>query len=86
MAQITEKELGIIKDRLGDEENLVAKYRLYASMTQDSEMKSNFEQIARARGFTGLLPAADTGLRAADPLSELGLSQAALDADTGDGG
>ena len=47
MAQITEKELGIIKDRLGDEENLVAKYRLYASMTQDSEMKSNFEQIAQ---------------------------------------
>lgn len=47
MAQITEKELGIIKDRLGDEENLVAKYRLYASMTQDSEMKNNFEQIAQ---------------------------------------
>ena len=47
MAQITEKELGIIKDRLGDEENLVAKYRLYASMTEDSEMKSNFEQIAQ---------------------------------------
>ncbi|MBQ7292920.1 MAG: spore coat protein [Clostridia bacterium] len=47
MAQITEKELGIIKDRLGDEENLVAKYKLYASMTQDSEMKSNFEQIAQ---------------------------------------
>lgn len=47
MAQITEKELGIIKDRLSDEENLVAKYRLYASMTQDSEMKSNLEQIAQ---------------------------------------
>ena len=47
MAQITEKELGIIKDRLGDEENLVAKYRLYASMTDDTEMKNNFEQIAQ---------------------------------------
>lgn len=46
MAQITEKELGLLKDRLGDEENLVAKYNLYASMTTDSELKSYFEQTA----------------------------------------
>ena len=47
MAQITEKELGTIKDRLGDEENLVAKYRLYASMTDDQEMKNCFLQAAQ---------------------------------------
>ena len=46
MAQITEKELGMIKDRLGDEENLVAKFRLYASMTEDAELKNSFEQMA----------------------------------------
>lgn len=46
MAQITEKELGTIKDRLGDEENLVAKFKLYASMTADAELKSSFEQMA----------------------------------------
>ena len=46
MAQITEKELGMIKDRLGDEENLVAKFKLYASMTEDTELKNNFEQMA----------------------------------------
>lgn len=47
MAQITEKELGIIKDRLAEEENLVAKYKLYASMTDDSEIKNYFEQTAQ---------------------------------------
>lgn len=47
MAQITEKELGIIKDRLGDEENLAAKYRLYASMTDDNEMKNYFNETAQ---------------------------------------
>lgn len=46
MAQITEKELGLIKDRLTDEENLVAKYRLYASMTSDQEMKNYFNETA----------------------------------------
>lgn len=47
MAQITERELGLIKDRLGDEENLVAKYNLYASMANDSELKNYFEETAR---------------------------------------
>lgn len=47
MAKITEKELGIIKERLGDEENLVAKFNLYASMTEDTEMKNNFLQMAQ---------------------------------------
>ena len=47
MAQITEKELGLIKDRLGDEENLVAKYNLYASMATDGELKNYFEETAR---------------------------------------
>ena len=46
MAQITEKELGLLKDRLTDEENLVAKYRLYASMTSDQEMKNYFNETS----------------------------------------
>lgn len=46
MAQITEKELGLLKDRLTDEENLIAKYKLYASMTEDNEMKSYFTETA----------------------------------------
>lgn len=47
MAQITEKELGNINDRLSDEENLVAKYRFYASITEDAEMKNCFLQAAQ---------------------------------------
>lgn len=47
MAEITERELGMLKDRLGDEENLVAKYKFYASMTEDNEMKNYFEQTAQ---------------------------------------
>ena len=46
MPQITEKELGAINDQLAIEENLVAKYTHYASLTQDTALKNKYEQIA----------------------------------------
>ena len=47
MAQITEKELTAIGDLLSMEENLVAKYRAYATQTTDSALKNEYEQIAQ---------------------------------------
>lgn len=46
MAQITTKELGAIGDALAIEENLVAKYRYYACVTEDAALKTKYEQIA----------------------------------------
>ena len=46
MAQITAKELGALSDLMSVEENLVAKYRFYASQTQDATLKNQYEQIA----------------------------------------
>lgn len=47
MAQITEKELSAIADLLTVEENLIAKYKNYASGTTDSVLKNQYEQIAQ---------------------------------------
>ena len=47
MAQITAKELSAISDLLTVEQNLVAKYRAYATQTTDSNMKNRYEQIAQ---------------------------------------
>lgn len=47
MAEITEKELSAISDLLTVEQNLVAKYRAYASMTNDTVLKNQYEQIAQ---------------------------------------
>lgn len=46
MAQITAKELGSISDLLSVEENLAAKYRTYASITQDAELRAKYTEIA----------------------------------------
>ena len=46
MPQITEKELGTINDQLALEENLVAKYSFYATLTQDAALKNQYEKIA----------------------------------------
>ena len=46
MAQITEKELSAISDLLTIEQNLVQKYKSYASATTDSTLKNQYEQIA----------------------------------------
>ena len=48
MAQITTKELGAIGDSLALEENLIDKYRFYASTTEDSTLKNKYEQIAES--------------------------------------
>lgn len=46
MPTITTKELGSINDQLSLEENLVAKFKYFASVTEDSALKNKFEQIA----------------------------------------
>ena len=46
MAQITEKELSAISDLLSIEQNLVAKYRAYASIATDNALKDQYEAIA----------------------------------------
>jgi rubrerythrin len=44
--RITTKELSSLSDLLGMEANLVAKYRQYATDTNDATLKSLFEQTA----------------------------------------
>ena len=46
MAQISEKELSAISDLLSIEQNLVAKYRAYASIATDGAHKDQYESIA----------------------------------------
>lgn len=46
MAQITAKELGSLSDLMSVEENLAAKYKTYASITQDAELRAKYEQIS----------------------------------------
>ena len=46
MAQITAKELSAISDLLSVEENLIAKYKTFATQTTDATLKSKYEQIA----------------------------------------
>lgn len=46
MAQITEKELGGISDLLSMEQTLIAKYRQFASNTQDGAISAKYEQLA----------------------------------------
>ncbi len=46
MAQLSEKELSIIGDLLGDEELLTKKFKMLASQTQDAEIKEKYERIS----------------------------------------
>ena len=46
MAQITTKELSAISDLLSVEENLIAKYKSFATQTTDTVLKEKYEQIA----------------------------------------
>ena len=46
MAQISEKELGTIKDLLSEEELLVKKFQMLAKQTEDTEIKQKFERIS----------------------------------------
>jgi len=47
MANLTAKELSAIGDHLAMEENIVRKYRMYASSTQDPQIKKQCEDIAQ---------------------------------------
>ena len=47
MTQITAKELSALSDLLTMEENLVAKYKCYASEATDATLKNRYEQIAQ---------------------------------------
>ena len=46
MAQLTEKELSTLNDLLADEELLTKKFKLLASMTDDTEIKQKYEHIS----------------------------------------
>ena len=46
MANLTSKELSSVEDQLGAELLLVKKYKSYASLTSDPQIKTQYEQIA----------------------------------------
>lgn len=46
MANLTSKELSSLEDQLGAELLLVKKYKSYASLTSDPQIKTKYEQIA----------------------------------------
>ena len=48
MANLSAKELTAIEDQLGMEQVLVKKYRSYAALTADPQLKTKCEQIANA--------------------------------------
>jgi len=47
MPQLTSKELSTIEDQLHLEENLVSKFRNFAQTTNDTALKTKYEQIAK---------------------------------------
>lgn len=46
MATLTSKELTAIEDQLGVEQNLVKKYQMYATQTQDPQIETKCNEIA----------------------------------------
>ncbi len=46
MANLTSKELSSLEDQLGAELLLIKKYKSYASLTSDPQIKTQYEQIA----------------------------------------
>lgn len=46
MSGLSSKELTAIEEQLGQEEILVKKYKLYAQMTTDPQLRTKCEQIA----------------------------------------
>lgn len=46
MANLTAKELSAIEDQLNMEQLLVKKYKTFAGMTMDAQLKTKCEQIA----------------------------------------
>ncbi len=46
MANLTTEELKAIEDQLNQEQILIKKFRSYASMTSDPQIKTTCEQVA----------------------------------------
>lgn len=46
MGHLSEKELAALNDLLTDEELLTKKFKMLASLTEDTEIKQKFERIA----------------------------------------
>ncbi len=46
MANLTGKELTALEDQLGLEQNMIMKYKMYASQSTDPQIKTQCEQIA----------------------------------------
>ncbi len=46
MANLTGKELTALEDQLGLEQNMIAKYKMYAAQSTDPQIKTQCEQIA----------------------------------------
>ncbi len=46
MANLTTKELDLIKAQLGEEQNLIAKYKMYSATTCDPVLKEQLSTIA----------------------------------------
>lgn len=46
MANLTTKELDLVKAQLGEEQNLIAKYKMYAATTCDPTLKEELNTIA----------------------------------------
>ena len=43
---LTTKELTAIEEQLGQEQLMIQKFKMYAEMTQDQQLKTTCEQIA----------------------------------------
>ena len=46
MANLTSKELTALEDQLSMEQLMIKKYKSFAGMTHDQQIKSKYEQIA----------------------------------------
>ena len=44
---LTTKELTAIEEQLGQEQLMIQKFKMYAEMTQDQQLKTTCEQIAQ---------------------------------------
>ena len=52
---LTTKELTAIEEQLGQEQLLIQKFKMYAQMTQDQQLRSSCEQIADKDKLLNLL-------------------------------
>lgn len=46
MPNLTAKELSFLKDQLGSEQNLVKKYKMYATQCTDPQLQTKCQQVA----------------------------------------